>query len=124
MGDNLQDILLYDMPRFSEVMINLENSDERTLIINLLDGGGEIRVVVESLENLAAVINQVLTRPPNQGSSTTDDDDDDDGDDEGDDKSDLFDPVYPINSALGGLNVNSAGDDNSFKEIETQQLHF
>ena len=52
-----------DMEAFS-----FEVPDENTLIINL-DGGGCIRISVESLATLSMVINEVLTAP-NQGSST------------------------------------------------------
>ena len=108
-----------DMEAFS-----FEVPDEKTLIINL-DGGGCIRISVESLATLSMVINEVLAAP-NQGSSTTDDiddeeEDDDDGDDDDDDDDTVFDPIEPINSALGSLNVQEA---DSFEEIETQQLHF
>ena len=97
--------------------------DEKTLIINL-DGGGSIRINVDSLSTLSAVINQALSSSPTetQDSSTAADDDDDDDDDDAnkDSYGRLFDPIEPLNAGLGGLDMHS----DSFDEIEMQQLHF
>ena len=101
-----------------------------TLIINL-DGGGAIQVSVESLSNLSEKINAALlaavastddTEMPVTSASTKASTNDDSESSEEDLSSDDEDEesFEPLMSALDSLNMQS---NDSFEEIETQQLY-